>query len=69
MKNKQVKQMIHDVEIMKRNGCLPLHHLFTFKDGDFGYYVLLRSGWFFRGVYYGVVSLTADQLRGITNAK
>ncbi len=64
MKNKKVRKMIHYLEISKRNGCIPLRCLFTFKDGDFGYWVPIESGWFFRGVYYGVVSLTSDQLSG-----
>lgn len=62
MKNKRVKQMICDVEYYRRNGCVPADHLFTFHNGDFGYWVHLRSGWFFRGVYNGVVSLGGASL-------
>lgn len=63
MDNKSVKQMICDVEQYRRNGCLPTYYLFTFShDGDFGYWVALRSGWFFRAIYNGVVSVEARDL-------
>ena len=64
MKNKKVKQMICDVEVFKRNGIVPNQTTYHFKGCDFGYTFLMRSEWFFRGVYQGVVSLTANQLRG-----
>lgn len=64
MKNKKEKQMICDVEVFKRNGIVPNKTTYHFKGGDFGYTFLMRSGWFFRGVYQGTISLTADQLRG-----
>lgn len=64
MKNKKVKKQIIRTEILVRNGCLPSVYDFKFHNGDFGCWVLLRSGWFFRGIYRGVISLTADQLRG-----
>lgn len=62
MRNCKVKQMICSVEINRRNGCLPKEFRFTYKDGDFGYWVHLKSGWFFRAVYLGQISLAADQL-------
>lgn len=60
MKNRRVRQMICDVEYYRRNGCLPYEYLFCFYKGDFGYWVHLRSGWFFRAVYNGIVSLNGD---------
>lgn len=65
MKNKQAKRMICDVEVFKRNGIVPNQTTYHFKGGEFGCTFLMRSGWFFRGAYSGVVSLTADQLRGL----
>ncbi|USD58955.1 hypothetical protein J4N45_10475 [Vibrio sp. SCSIO 43140] len=62
MRNSKVKQMICSVEIYRRNGCLPAKYQFTYKDGEFGYWVHLKTGWFFRAVYLGCVSVTADQL-------
>lgn len=60
MKNKRVKQMICDVELYRRNGYIPNECVFTFHNGDFGYWVALKSGWFFRGVYFGVITLCGD---------
>lgn len=61
--NKKAKQMISDVEMFKRNGCLPKTFLFSFYENQFGYWVWIRSGWFFRAVYLGKVSVTAERLK------
>lgn len=55
--NKQVKQMISDVEVYRRNGCLPTYYAFDYHKGDFGYWVWINPGWFFRAVYFGTVSI------------
>ena len=57
MKNKTVKQMICDTESYVRNGCVPKFSVFAWHQESFGYWVLLKSGWFFRGIYLGVVKL------------
>lgn len=62
-KNVKVKQMICRVEIYRRNGCLPKNYKFTFHNGKFGYWVLIKSDWVFRAVHFNKVSLTANQLR------
>ncbi len=63
MNNRKAKQMICDIERYRRNGCVPKECIFTFKDGDFGYWAKLRTGWFFRAIYAGTISLTANQLK------
>lgn len=67
MNNRLAKKQIINVEIFRRNGCLPAQYRFTFKDNDFGYWVKLKSGWFFRAVYFGTISLTATQLKQQTD--
>ncbi|OHX38908.1 hypothetical protein BB048_10205 [Vibrio parahaemolyticus] len=57
MKNKQAKQMICDIELLKRNGITPNKTQFHFRQGVFGYTFLMRTGWFFRGIYYGTVRI------------
>ncbi|MGL4223866.1 MAG: hypothetical protein ACRCSE_01785 [Vibrio sp.] len=63
MKNKRVKQMICDVGAFIKSGCLPETFYFGFHENQFGYWVWIRSGWFFRAVYYGRVSVAAERLR------
>ncbi|EGR0263999.1 hypothetical protein FMH13_13660 [Vibrio cholerae] len=65
MKNRLAKQMICSVEEYRRNGCVPSEYRFAFEKGDFGYWVHLKSGWFFRAVYHGRVSLASHQLNKI----
>ncbi|OQK43823.1 hypothetical protein CGT72_10085 [Vibrio cholerae] len=62
--NKRTKQMLGDIEIFRRNGCLPTTFCFCFFKGQFGYWVLIESGWFFRSVYFGEVSINANQMKG-----
>ncbi|EOX3456151.1 hypothetical protein ACPFUK_003368 [Vibrio cholerae] len=61
--NKKAKQMIFDVEVFRRNGCLPKTFYFSFYKNQFGYWVWIQSGWFFRSVYFGKVSVTAERLK------
>lgn len=61
--NKKAKQMIFDVEVFRKNGCLPKTFYFGFYKNQFGYWVWIQSGWFFRAVYFGKVSVTAERLR------
>lgn len=53
MKNKAVKQMICDIENKKHFGNEKPSYLHSYHDGQFGYWVYIPSGWFFRAVYLG----------------
>ncbi|ENM3902035.1 hypothetical protein EFU53_000547 [Vibrio cholerae] len=65
--NKKAKQMIFDVEVFRRNGCLPKTFYFSFYKNQFGYWVLIQSGWFFRACYFGKISLNANKIKGKQN--
>ncbi|MCJ0804077.1 hypothetical protein [Vibrio vulnificus] len=61
--NKKAKQMISDVEMFRRNGLSPKTTCFSFYEKQFGYWVWIESGWFFRAVYFGTVSVAAEHLK------
>lgn len=60
--NSKAKQMICDVEDFRRNGCVPTYCIFDYHKGYFGYWTWLKSGWFFRFVNLGTVSIKAGDM-------
>ena len=61
--NKKVKQMICGVLQRQHFGEQMPSYLFKFDKQTFGFWVYIKSGWFFREWNDGVVSLTAEQMK------